>query len=96
MTFTHLEVAICGTVPDTAINKWVGCELFSMPDRRRALMTDKERERLAGEGDQKRQYEAISRVRRKITEELPEDVEILRKHHPKLYSELQDVVCRDA
>lgn len=63
----------------------------------RALITDTERERLSGEadvGDQKR-YVAVSRVRRRIQNELPRDVELLAEHRPDLLEELRDVVCDD-
>jgi len=56
-------------------------------------MTDRERELIAGDGEDSQQYVAISRVRRKIDDELPEDVELLREHHPQLYGELREVVC---
>lgn len=62
-----------------------------MADQRRAMLTESERERIAGEANQA-QYEAVSRVRRKITEELPEDIELLREHHPQLLGELREVV----
>lgn len=40
-------------------------------------------------------YQAISRIRRKINEELAQDVEILRESHPELFVELQAVVCEE-
>ena len=42
-----------------------------------------------------RYYQAVSRVRRKISEELPEDVALLEEHHPELFEELQEVVCEE-
>jgi len=62
---------------------------------RRALLTDRERELIEGEEntDENLQYQAVSRVRRKIEEELTTDVEILRENHPELYEELREVVC---
>jgi hypothetical protein len=64
---------------------------------RRALMTERERELIKGddEADDDLRYQAVSRVRRKIEDELTTDAEILREHHPKLYDELQDAVCSD-
>lgn len=61
----------------------------------RALLTDTERARLSGESDAKQQrvFESKSRVKRRITEELPEDVEILSNNHPEIYDALQEVVC---
>jgi hypothetical protein len=63
----------------------------------RALLTDTERARLSGEDDaeDQRRYESISRVRRRINQQLPQDVEILAEHHPDLLTELREVVCED-
>ena len=62
----------------------------------RALLTDRERKRIAGESDdEQRRYEAVSRARRRIHEELPNDLELLKEHHPTLYDELVSVVCGD-
>ena len=63
--------------------------------RTRALMTKTDREQIADqeEVDENKRYQAISRVRGRIKEELPKDVAVLREHHPELYKELQDVVC---
>lgn len=62
---------------------------------RRALLTDRERELIEGESesDDDLRYQAVSRVRRKIKDELATDVEILREHHPDLYEELRESVC---
>ncbi|OYR43104.1 hypothetical protein [Halorubrum sp. Hd13] len=62
---------------------------------RRALLTDRERELIEGESesDDDLRYQAISRVRRKIEDEMTTDVEILREHHPDLYDELREAVC---
>lgn len=56
-------------------------------------MTDTDREYLVGEETDNKRYQAVSRVRSRINDELPKDVEILREHHPALYEELTDVVC---
>ena len=62
----------------------------------RALLTEKERERIAGDqDDEQRRYEAVSRARRRVHEELPEDLELLEEHHPTLYDEIKSVVCGD-
>lgn len=64
----------------------------------RGLITDTERERIANEtdvDDQKR-YQAISRVRRRIREELPEDLKLLRENKPELAQELEEAVCGEA
>jgi hypothetical protein len=63
----------------------------------RALMTDTERERIAGVEDVEdiKKYQAISRVRRRIEDELTEDIEILEEHHKGLLDELREVVCEE-
>lgn len=61
----------------------------------RALLTDSEREYLAGEHGEQRKYEARHRFRRRVEERLREDVEVLEEHDPDLLDELRDVVCRD-
>lgn len=62
---------------------------------RRALLTDRERELIEGGDsvDEDLRYQAISRVRRKIEDELTTDVAVLRENHPDLYAELREVVC---
>jgi len=64
--------------------------------RRRALLTDRERELIADEDAEDDRYVAVSRIRRKLNDELPEDVELLRRHHGELYEELKAVVCEDS
>jgi hypothetical protein len=59
----------------------------------RAVLTETEREQIAGEHGDDRKYQATSRARRRIKEELPRDVEILKEHNPDLLDELRDVVC---
>lgn len=61
--------------------------------RRRALLTDRERELLKDEDAGDQRYVAVSRVRTKIQDELIEDVSILQESHPELYEEIRDVVC---
>ena len=61
----------------------------------RALITDTERGHLAGEQGDRRKYEATSRIRSRITDELTEDVAVLKEHHPELLEELRDVVCEE-
>lgn len=63
--------------------------------RRRALLTDRERELLASDDEDEREYryQAASRIRNKIEEELTDDIGILEKHHPELLEELREVVC---
>ena len=65
--------------------------------RRRALLTDRERELLASDDlagqELDYRYQAASRVRNKIEDELTEDIDILAEHHPQLLTELREVVC---
>ena len=63
----------------------------------RGLITDTEKERIAGHGDveDSKRYQAVSRVRRRINEEIPKEMELLEQHHPDLLEELRDVVCDD-
>lgn len=64
--------------------------------RYRAIMTTQDRERITGKADVEtnKEYQTISRIRSRV-EELREDAEILREHHPELYDELQEAVCED-
>lgn len=63
--------------------------------RTRALMTETDREYIAGETDsENKRYQAISRVRDRF-DELENDVEILEEHHEDLLGELRDIVCED-
>lgn len=61
----------------------------------RALLTDREREILAGKADvsQNYVYQIRSRVRGKI-ERLTDDIEFLEEHHTDLYQELRESVER--
>ena len=61
----------------------------------RALLTETEREQIAGEHGDSRKYQATSRVRGRIQEELENDVEVLKEHHPDLLEELREVVCEE-
>ncbi len=61
----------------------------------RALLTETEREQIAGEHGEERRYQATSRARRRLIEELPQDIKILQKHHPELLEELRDAVCQE-
>jgi|JXWS01.1.fsa_nt_gb hypothetical protein len=61
--------------------------------RRRAMLTDTERELLDGDEKSDRYYQAVSRIRRKINEELTEDIRLLQENHPELLEELREVVC---
>lgn len=61
----------------------------------RALLTETEREQIAGEHGRDRKYQATSRVRRRIEDELCKDIEVLEEHHPDLLEELRATVCED-
>ena len=61
----------------------------------RALLTDTEREQIAGEHGDERRYQATSRVRRRIRDELTKDIDVLAEHHPDLLDEVRDIVCTD-
>ena len=58
----------------------------------RALLTETEREQIAGDHGDERRYQATSRARARIRDELETDVEILKEHNPELYAELRDAV----
>lgn len=60
--------------------------------RTRALLTEREREQIAGDHGDQRRYEAVSRARSRIREELATDVDVLQDHHPDLLDELRAVV----
>jgi hypothetical protein len=79
--------------------------VFAMPDqylnkmaRTRALLTKTDREQIAGKNDidENKRYQAISRVRSRVQDELPKDVELLEKHHPELLDEIRTIVCDDS
>ena len=71
-------------------------QTVQMADDRRGLLTPREREILSGDADVNEDYyyAVVSRVRKKI-EKLDEDVQILRRNHPALYSELQAAIAED-
>ena len=62
--------------------------------RYRAIMTDTDRKHVSEEGDPSDQQvdQSVYRVRQRITEELPEDIAILKEHRPDLLDELSEVV----
>lgn len=61
--------------------------------RGRALLTETEREQIAGEHGDQRKYEAVSRVRARIREELTKDMKLFECHKSELVQEIQEVVC---
>ncbi len=68
-------------------------EKCSRMARTRALLTQTEREYFRSDEGGSKRYQAVSRVRNRINDELRTDVRILRQHHPELYEELVRVVC---
>ena len=64
----------------------------SMSDGR-ALLTDREREALAGEASDSYRYKTRTYLRQRL-EKLEEDVDLLAEHEPELLDELRDVVER--
>lgn len=67
-----------------------------MADRRRALLTDSERQILLGEKEvtENHYYTVVSRVRSKI-EQLEKDTKALQEHG-ELMQELKNIVCTDS
>jgi len=61
----------------------------------RALLTETDREYITGDAGDEKRYQSASRIRRRISEELPADVAVLEEHHPQLLDELREVVCCD-
>ena len=63
--------------------------------RSRGLITNTEWERIAEESSEEpeKRYQAVSRVRRRIHGELPEEMAMLAEHKPELLAELREVVC---
>lgn len=72
----------------------------TIPDemgRYRAIMTETDREHISEESDpsQDQKDQAVYRVRQRIDEELPKDIELLEEHRPDVLEELRDVVCEE-
>lgn len=59
----------------------------------RGILTDYERECLAGKHPKQREYESRSRVRSRLEGPLAEDIKHLKEHDPALLEELRKVVC---
>jgi hypothetical protein len=60
---------------------------------RRAFMTEREREMIAGiDTSDAKKYQTVSYLRQRL-DELEKDVEWLAEHHPELCREVQDAVC---
>jgi len=65
--------------------------------RYRAIMTETDREHISGESDptQQQKDQAVYRVRQRISEELPHDIQVLKEHRPDVLEELRAVVCEE-
>lgn len=65
--------------------------------RYRAIMTETDREHISkkSEPSQDQKDQAVYRVRQRIEEELPKDIEVLREHRPDVLEELREVVCEE-
>ena len=63
--------------------------------RYRAIMTDTDRAYIADEGEptKHQRQQSVSRVRNRIRNEIPRDIELLAEHRPDLLDELREVVC---
>ena len=66
--------------------------------RYRALMTETDREHVTGESNPsgRQRDQAVYRVRQRIREELPRDIEVLAEERPDVLEELREVVCEGA
>jgi len=60
----------------------------------RALTTETEREYLRGEHGDQRMYEARSRIKARINDQLASDVEVFKDEAPELLEELREVACK--
>ena len=68
-----------------------------MTDQRRALLTPREREILRGEADvtDNYRYSVESRIRTRLRERLPEDVDVIRENYPEMFDEIvYPIVCQ--
>lgn len=65
--------------------------------RYRALMTETDRDHITGESNpsDRQKDQSVYRVRQRIREELPRDIEILAEERPDVLEELREVVCED-
>lgn len=69
-------------------------ETQPMSDEGRGLLTESEREAIAGETSDSYRYKTRSFFRDRI-EKVSEDVEVLAEHDPDLLEELREVVCEE-
>lgn len=68
-----------------------------MTEEGRALLTDREREILAGDADvsDNYRYKVQSTVRRRIRKHLGDDVDFLEEHFPEVHDLVIQRVCKD-
>ena len=60
----------------------------------RSLLTDREREILAGEVNVSDNYRyKVESVTRQRVRQVEQDVVVLREHYPEIFAELHDIVC---
>lgn len=59
----------------------------------RGILTDYEKDCIAGKKEKQREYEARSRIRARIEGPLVGDIRHLKQHDPELLDELREVVC---
>ncbi|MFB1066341.1 hypothetical protein [Natrinema sp. H-ect4] len=64
---------------------------------RRALLTERERDVIAGiEGDDRLRAQKAAKVRRRTLDNLAADVAVLAHHHPELLAEIRAILCDEA
>ena len=62
----------------------------------RSLLTDREREILAGDADVSDNYRyKVQSVARQRVRGIADDIEVLREHEPAIFNNLQEIVCDD-
>ena len=66
-------------------------------DEGRALLTEREREIIAGEADvsDNYRYKVESIVRVRVRKHLGDDIDVLREHFPEVFDLIQESVCDD-
>ena len=70
-------------------------ELVHMNDGR-SLLTDREREILAGDADVSDNYRyKVQSVARQRVRGIADDVDVLREYEPEIFDELQEIICQD-
>lgn len=70
----------------------------NMTDEGRALMTEREREIIAGNAEDvsdNYRYKVKSLVRNRVRKRFGEDVAVLREHFPEVFAMLEEDVCDD-